>query len=61
MASESSGDGHKSHPTSSLMPSLTSAAIVAVNLASEEKNSLHGSTEMGRWPVRAALWLTMFW
>jgi hypothetical protein len=33
MASESSGDGHKSHPTSSPMPSLASAAIEAVNFA----------------------------
>jgi hypothetical protein len=47
MASESSDDGHKSHPTSPLMLSLASAAIKAVNLASEPKNSLRGSTKMG--------------
>jgi hypothetical protein len=33
MASESLDDGHKSHPTSSLMPSLASSAIEAVNFA----------------------------
>jgi hypothetical protein len=33
MASESSDDGHKSHPTSSLMPPLASVALKAVNFA----------------------------
>jgi hypothetical protein len=33
MASVSSDDGHKSHPTSSLMPPLASVALKAVNFA----------------------------
>jgi hypothetical protein len=33
MATESSGDGHKSHPTPSLMPLLASEAIEAVDFA----------------------------
>jgi hypothetical protein len=37
MASKSSDDGHKSHPTPSLMPSLASVADEAVNFASEPK------------------------
>jgi hypothetical protein len=35
MAYESSDDGHKSHPTPSLMPSLASVALKAVNFASK--------------------------
>jgi hypothetical protein len=34
MAFKSSDNGHRSHPTPSLMPSLASVAIEAVNLAS---------------------------
>jgi hypothetical protein len=34
MAFKPSNDGHRSHPTPSLMPSLASVAIEAVNLAS---------------------------
>jgi hypothetical protein len=33
MASESSGDGYKSHPTPSLMPPLASEAIEAIDFA----------------------------
>jgi hypothetical protein len=33
MASESSGDGYKSHPTPSLMPLLASEAIEAIDFA----------------------------
>jgi hypothetical protein len=33
MASESSDDGHKSHPTPSLMPFLVSVALEAFNFA----------------------------
>jgi hypothetical protein len=33
MVSKSSDDGHKSHPTPSLMPSLASVADEAVNFA----------------------------
>jgi hypothetical protein len=36
MASESSDDGHKSHPTPSLMPPLASIAPEAVNFAEEQ-------------------------
>jgi hypothetical protein len=35
MAYESSDNGHKSHPTPSLMPSLASVVLEAVNFASE--------------------------
>jgi hypothetical protein len=51
MAYESSDDGHKSHPTPLLMSSLASVALEAVDFASEPKNSLHGSTKMGRFYV----------
>jgi hypothetical protein len=37
LAFKSSDDVHKSHPTSSLMPSLASTAIEAVNLALKQK------------------------
>jgi hypothetical protein len=37
MAFKSSDDGHRSHPTPSLMPSLASAALEAINFASEPK------------------------
>jgi hypothetical protein len=51
MASESSDDGHKSHPTASLMPPLASVALEAVNFAVGVTKQPPQQHEDGEWWV----------
>jgi hypothetical protein len=51
MASKSSDDGHKRHPTPSLMPSLASVADEAVNLAVAPTKQPPHRLKIGRWWV----------
>jgi hypothetical protein len=57
MATESSGDGHKSHPTPSLMPPLASEAIEAVDFAVgliKQPLRQHEDGAMVRWGFSSA-------